>query len=656
MQTFRHIALVFTLCLLGSSARTQVPDSLRQQFIEVPDWVKDTADTASQDTSLLLWEATPDTTDAPVPSSSDSVTQAALKAAREKRVAKKSGRFELEEVAIIGVLNRRLNRRLRRSYDDATDSLALLKQDSLALRELAAAGYPSAQIITRERTGENLRVQLRPGPFYFYDSLNIDGLNRAIADQVKLPKLTAEQAAFDFLGFNQRMDFVLRQFEARGYPFAKLDDLRMDYRRVGDSIGVQISGRLNAGELMTVDSVMVKGDIRERPRFVRRMIGIDRGDIYDQVRIDRIQRTLDNTIYFQRTEPPLVRYYDEVVTIEVETQRRKSNRFDALVGLLPPREGQQRFDFTGLADLHLVSPFRMGEVISLKWEKLQTSSQQLDVSYMQPFLFGTNFNTELKFHLLKQDTTFLRRNFQPTGFYRFNNELSVKFFYRNAVTNLLSPDQFSEVTWPPPPVLDTRTNSGGVGVLYNTLDYRPNPTRGLDVELDIVYGQKNISRTQGLDSLEFDRLLPRQPRTEIDLDASVYFPTFDRQVLALRNQTYWLNLREYLDNDQQFIGGARSLRGFNENQFLASFYSIMSLEYRLLLDPDSYLGAFVDASVLEYTQLTDVTRLWPYGFGLALSFRTGAGIMSVSYALGTAGDVPLQPTRGRIHLGLVNTF
>ena len=658
----RRLILTIALALAAfGNLHAQVPDSLRNSFIDQPDWIQDSTDTTATDTGLLIWEGAnadslaQDSSDVAIPTSTvtDRMPSESIDSVTARASAKS---IAIEDVSVYGIPQRKLNRKLRRLYDAAQDSTDFVRLDSLALLQVHAAGYPAAQIRSRTLVNEALAVRVQPGRFYYYDSIGIRNLNREFADEAKLFAQTESQEPFSFQDFNQRLRYVLQQYEAAGYPFVKLQDLAVQYVRRGDSIGVQLFGQLSAGNLMVVDSVDVRGDIRESPRFVRNLIGIQKNDVYDQKRIDRIQRTLNNTIYFRNTEPPIVRFYDEAVTIEVNTERRKSNRFDALVGLLPPREGQQKFDFTGLADLHLVSPFRMGEVISLKWEKLQTSSQQLDVRYMQPFLFGTNFNAELQFHLLKQDTSFLRRNFQPTGYYRFNEQISVKFFYRNAVTSLLSPDQYAEVTWPPPPILDTQTNSGGVGVLYNTLDYRPNPTRGFDLELDIVYGQKVISKTQGLDSLEFDRLIPRQPRTEIDFDGRLYIPTSPRLVLAFRNQTYWLQLKEYLDNDQKFVGGARSLRGFNENQFLASFYSIMSAEYRLLLDRDSYIGLFVDAAMLDYRNFESRERLFPYGFGLALSFRTPAGVMSVSYALGSAGDVPIQPTRGRVHLGLVNTF
>jgi outer membrane protein assembly factor BamA len=257
---------------------------------------------------------------------------------------------------------------------------------------------------------------------------------------------------------------------------------------------------------------------------------------------------------------------------------------------------------------------------------------------------------------LKQDTSFLLRTFEPVVGYRISRELRAQFRYTNERAALLNPTAYSNVVWPPPPVLNSRTNILGLGLEWERLDFRLNPRKGIYLRTDVGYGTKRISPVQGLDSLDFSRLPLLQPRTELELEAFGYIPTFRKQVLVLGNRSYILQLRIYQDSDQRFIGGGRVLRGFNENEFLASRYSIFTAEYRLQIGQLSYIGTFADAGLLEYRQLAERTRTLPFGLGLVLAVETPAGVMQVSYAIGGTADRSLQPARGRIHIGLVNNF
>jgi outer membrane protein assembly factor BamA len=340
----------------------------------------------------------------------------------------------------------------------------------------------------------------------------------------------------------------------------------------------------------------------------------------------------------------------------IDLERRRANRFDGLLGLLPPQSSDQSLQVTAFLDLRIVSAFHTGEEIALKYENLPNTSQSLDAAYRQPFVFGSNFELSARFSLLKQDTSFLRRQFTPTVAYRFSPELSARIFWERRSESLLDPGPYQERVWPPPPVLDSQSNLYGLGLRVDTRDNRRNPSRGWLLDTDFAIGRKTIQPTFGLDSLDYDRLALDQPRREGNLLVQWFIPTWAAQVLVLGNQTYWLDLEEYYDNDLRQLGGARSLRGFNENSFLASFYSIGTLEYRLRIGEASYIGAFGDVSVLEYRSVGTRRLRHPIGIGLTMAFETKAGVVNLSYALGRDEDRPFQPARGRIHLGLMNEF
>ena len=204
-------------------------------------------------------------------------------------------------------------------------------------------------------------------------------------------------------------------------------------------------------------------------------------------------------------------------------------------------------------------------------------------------------------------------------------------------------------------MLDGSENLYGVGFSFQNLDYTLNPTKGLYVTTDIGIGRKTIRRNVNLSESIYNGLELNQPKTEANFEIGWYQQTFKRLVLHLRNQTYWLDQNVFFENDMAQVGGSRSIRGFNENQFFTNFYTFFTGEYRFLLEKNSYLFIFGDYAYLE-NKISEDFVLRPYGFGAGMTYDTKAGIISVTYAIGQVRNNPLQPGRGRIHIGLINQF
>ena len=111
------------------------------------------------------------------------------------------------------------------------------------------------------------------------------------------------------------------------------------------------------------------------------------------------------------------------------------------------------------------------------------------------------------------------------------------------------------------------------------------------------------------------------------------------------------------ENELFRIGGLNTLRGFDEESIFASGYSIVTLEFRYLLEQNSYLYVFTnDAWYENKSSSASIREDIPYGFGAGISFETNAGIFSINYALGAQnGQTPLLKS-AKIHFGFVNIF
>jgi hemolysin activation/secretion protein len=108
-------------------------------------------------------------------------------------------------------------------------------------------------------------------------------------------------------------------------------------------------------------------------------------------------------------------------------------------------------------------------------------------------------------------------------------------------------------------------------------------------------------------------------------------------------------------NELYRFGGQNSLRGFNEDELFASARSVITLEYRFLLDRNSNVFVFYDQAYSENSAIK-YSKDQPFGFGTGLSFGTNLGIFSVSYALGSQMQNPILLKNGKIHFGYIAYF
>ena len=83
---------------------------------------------------------------------------------------------------------------------------------------------------------------------------------------------------------------------------------------------------------------------------------------------------------------------------------------------------------------------------------------------------------------------------------------------------------------------------------------------------------------------------------------------------------------------------------------------LIALEYRFLLDKNSYFFGFFNAAYYEKRIINEFVHDTPYGFGTGLSFETKAGIFNITYALGKQFDNPILLRAAKIHFGIISVF
>jgi outer membrane protein insertion porin family len=126
-----------------------------------------------------------------------------------------------------------------------------------------------------------------------------------------------------------------------------------------------------------------------------------------------------------------------------------------------------------------------------------------------------------------------------------------------------------------------------------------------------------------------------------------------RQVVALSGRLAAVSSTEedVPFHEQLVLGGARSLRGYREEQFRGTRTALGTAEYRFLLTRRSRALAFVDAGYY-YRGGSNFAKGVKLGYGIGLRGETRLGIIALDYGLGE-GDGLLD---GKLHVGLSREF
>lgn len=556
-----------------------------------------------------------------------------------------------QEISILG-LKPKWEKDLRRSLGNIKDSADFIQQ--LTDWEVSMRKRGFRELGRQQNTFKPPIVSWHQGPLYVVKTLEIDSLSQQYIRKAGLEEYQEKLKPYYWEQIKSGFNSIIEQYQNQGFPLASFERSKLEYSPKGkDSILTHLSYVFHRGPKIMIDSVVIEGDHREKDEFIQALTRVAPGELFNQKHIQDIPRILNNSIYFEETPAPKVTFTPwNTAQVYLKLKKKRAGKLDGLIGFLPPENENQKLRVTGQADIVLVSPFRLGETIRFFFNQFSPASQQLDIETTFPFVLRTPLRVDGSLHLLRQDSAFLNRSFEAAASYVFSPNLFARFFVRNRQSTLIDVSRIDP---------DTLTQLGGsytlvgAGWHYEKLDYRLNPGRGLYIDAKAGIGNRKLRRNPQLPEELYEGKAESQQIREFELDLDSYFSLAPRHVIHLGNQTYWLDQDEYFTNDLRQLGGARTLRGFNENEFFSNFYTIFTAEYRLKLERDSFLFLFGDFAYVENQIRSRFER--PTGFGLGMNYGTKAGIISISYAIGNrGGDDQYTAGRGKIHIGLVNQF
>ncbi len=452
---------------------------------------------------------------------------------------------------------------------------------------------------------------------------------------------------FNKTNLETNLNEILTELENNGFPFAsiKIESVYF-YTDTLKNQFVDLYLNIDKGNKSKIDRIEVYGNTKTNQKVITRAIGIRSGEKYDQRKIDQVAKRLNRLRFFETvTDPTFYLNSKDEGILKINITEKETNNFDGIIGYVPASTEREKGYLTGYINIGLRNILGTGRNAAIRWQQENRLTQELELRYLEPWIFNFPFNIEVGLFQRKQDSTYIQRTFEGKLEYLFTEEISASFII-NSGTTIPSERNIKVFT-----VFNSSSLTTGVNLKIDTRDDFYSPTSGLVLNNSYKYTTKKI--------IGPDEYITQNTKTEsgfqrLELDFNYFFQLFNGQIAALGVHARELRGSDFELSDLYLLGGSSSLRGYREKQFQGNRILWSNLEYRYLLTRRSFAFLFFDSGYYLRNENANIPEIsgFKIGYGLGMNFETALGVLSVSFAL-AKGD---SFSDGKIHFGIINEF
>lgn len=489
-----------------------------------------------------------------------------------------------------------------------------------------ARAYAEGHLAARRDGAGNLDR----GPLHLVAEVRVEGSASFDSDRLGLAAFSGRPAsAATFRALEERIRAHLLD---NGHPFAEAD-LDFAVRREAPLVDLRIV--LRAGPGYKYGGTR-QGGSRTRPAVLERLMLLRYGEDYSESRLRLAAARLARTGYFEAVVPGPV-FRDSTRNLlypSLSLTDLKGNRLGGILGYDSEKDGGSSGGLSGFLDIHLINMRGTARDLDFTFESRPSGDGRLErmarFAFTEPWILGTALGARAGLDISLQDSVYEEGNAELTVFrdMGFHSRTSVHAAWQSNRDYLA----------------DRRSTaySTGLGLVYDARDQVPGTLRGLRME----------AKASGL---------RRQERG--GSDSAYYLLRTHQQIGLWANRGRWVAhvslqgggvwpLDARTDRGDLFpLGGANTLRGYREKEFLTNLYLYGNLEMQFLLAPWSRASVFaVPGLVNRPGGGIHWRRVAGYGLGLEAGGKEWT--FGVSYAL----NPDRSPGDGYIHLRVANNF
>jgi len=502
------------------------------------------------------------------------------------------------------------------------------------LNYYAVKGFYSARIDTLEISQQEdttfIILVINEGPIYRIGESKIAGDLEIVP--LNVPNRIGEPINLNLIRLDAKD--IVSQLADEGHPHSIVEVYPV-IKNSGNGPQIDFKFNVRTGEAVKLDTAIFRGNKTTQPRFLMREMRFRKGELYSNTTVNRQLSVLNRLGYISDAKQiGIGRRKDGSDALIVELNESNANRLNGIIGFIPEDQSGQGGFITGLMEFNFGNIFGSGRELDAHWERIDRNSEEIKLSYDEPFPYGYPIKPGISFAQLVQDSSYIKRDLELRVKIPLTFNLGV---FASAARERVDTREFGRRELG---LNDYSALSLTGGFSFDDRDFIFNPMSG-------VYYETSFTRTSRKEA-GIGRITGRR----FGIRAEYYQKLTKKSLLAIILNGYD---SRYNDGSVPFaelyrVGGASSLRGYREDQFRGAQVGWTNIEYRVITGKLSRMFIFGDAGFISGTPTgRDESRL-SYGVGIRLT--TAIGQIGIDYGIGADDTF----SNGKVHLSLNGVF
>jgi len=497
----------------------------------------------------------------------------------------------------------------------------LQKKDALdeidrILQQVKKRGFFTARIDSISKTNKELIAYLDLGKkineiIIVTKKDNTNGIIDSGIDSIKIK--TRE--------FSDLTNQLLEQIDRKGNSFSEITYVNPLLKN--DTLLLEM--KISNSSSRKIDKVITRGYEDFPKKFITKYFLIDKNTVFSKQKLNQVSALSNKLDFIKEKKAPEVLFKKDSTHLYLFLDKIGTSSFDGLVNFSSKENGKGLL-LNGNLDLKLNNTFNTGEKFEIIWNKVSDEKTDFKINSYVPYVLNSKFSTTLEFYLYREDSTFINTNFELKTDYSINQKSHASILYSSEKSNYL------------------------LDISNNDLASYSNYFIGLGYELKKSSTSNLYKYKNGLNlNLTFGK---RKTDTESINQLKFHFSAFanvqinNRGYLNIKNESGLLTSKNYLLNELFRIGGANSIRGYNEQSIFTNGYSYSNIEFRYLLDTSSYLYSITDLGVYKENTTNKIKKL--IGIGAGYQFRINNNLVNLGYVISTNSSTNAELNSSRL--------
>jgi len=423
------------------------------------------------------------------------------------------------------------------------------------------------------------------------------------------------------------LNAITVQFEKQGNSFTKAVLKNIFIKK--DTLEAVL--HIKKSSLRKIDKTIINGYTDFPKTFIKHYLKLKNNTLFTKDKLDQASNAINNLSFATETKPPEILFTKDSTIVYIYLKKKASNKFDGLIGFTSKENGKGLL-FNGYLDLSLNNIFNTGENFSLIWKNNGKERQTFDISVYLPYVFNSRISPTASLNIYKQDSSFVNTSIKFSLPYQLDNRNSIGFSLQSENSSNLLSNSINTIN-------DYKNLFYGINYNYQV------PSSHSLFPLKFIFFSEALIGNRKNDNTS-------SKQTKFFVKTHFLWSINIKNHIFLQNKSGLLQSKDIFNNELFRIGGANSIRGFDEESLLASSYSYLNLEYRFTPNNTSYIYSITDFGYANNGSQTSNL----HSLGLGYAFTSKFGFLNLSYALGGFSGTALNFDNSRFHIKILSFF